>query len=236
MRLLYENKLENATLTASAELSAYPIDNVTNRFLEKIYKPGDTSTTVTILFSMDTDISAVAVGFQSASSGTYTLKNSGGTTLLTGSISLTYETDITYFTETTCRSIELAFTGTIDMYIGGISAGVYLDLPGININPRIDYYTRDESVIVRGGQTTGYQTAPLFRYRATLGIITLDQRKGLESMTDTVGNYKPFYGDLYETAHDVARPIYCLCKGNGQFNRDSRANDYSTTIVLEEVR
>jgi hypothetical protein len=236
MKILYKNELENASLSATNENTSYPVANLTDRFLEKIFKSSSTSSVVTITFPVNTNISAIALGLIGATNGTYTLKNSAGTSVLNGSLSMAYTTDITYFTETACRSIELTFNGASEFSMGGVSAGVPINISYWNINPRFDYYTRDEINIVTRGQSLGYQSAPLLRYRTTVAEISTALRTQLWAMTDYVGNFKPFYVDIYEDAHDEIRPIYCLFNGDGQYVRDSFAKDYSTSLIFEEVK
>lgn len=234
MRILYNNELENATISATNEDSSYPVENITHRFLEKIFKPTGPSV-VTIEFNMDTALSCIAVGFQNAATGTYTLKDSVGSTVLTGSLALTYETDMTYFTETTCRSLELSFTGT-DYYIGGVSAGVPIEIDYWNVNPRQDKPNLDSITRLRGGQTTGYRSASYLRYRATVGDLPEATKREMFDMIDVVGNWKPHYFDMYEDAHEYGRPIHCIFLGDNQYVRDSLAMDWSTTLVYEETR
>jgi len=236
MKILYKNELENASLAVTNEDTAYPIENVIDRSLEKIFKTDFTSCLVTITFPVDTAISSIAVGYQTATSGGYDLLDDIGASVLSGSLSLSESTDMTHITETSCRTLELTFTGPEGFYIGGISAGVPIDIEYWNVNPRFDYYTRDETNIVRRGQSLGFQTAPLLRYRATVADINKTLKNQLWAMTDYVGTWKPFYVDIYKDAHDDIRPIYCLFKGDGQFVRDSFAKDYSTTLVFEEVK
>ena len=233
MRILYKNELFNATLTATSENTAYPVENVIDPFLEKVFRPAS-ATAVTILFPKDTLVSCIAVGLQTVDFGAYLLKDSGGSSLLSGALALNESTDMTYFAETSCRSIHLSFAGA-GIQIGGISAGVPIEVEHWNVNPRFDYYTRDKNTITRGGQSIGYKTAPLLRYRATLGAASLSLRNELWAMTTEVGSSTPIYFDLYELDHTVTRPIYCIFKGDGKYVRDSRSQDFSTTLVFEEV-
>lgn len=236
MKLLYDNKLKSATITATNQNDSFPVSNVTHQFLEKRFQSTTTSTVITILFASDQTISAIALGFHNLSSGSYVLKNSGGSTLLSGSLSVTYETDITYFTATACRSIELTLASSTTLYVGGISADNPLYFEYHNIDPRFDYLGQDISEQTRRGQVLGMKTRRLHKYRAVLGSVTLAQKTALYDMLDTVGNALTFFADLYDEAHTEARPLFCKLEGDGVFRRQSLSNDYVYTVVLQEAR
>lgn len=236
MKLLYDNKLKAATITATNQNDSFPVSNVTHQFLEKRFQSTTTSSVITILFTADQTISAIGLGFHNLSSGSYVLKNSGGSTLLSGSLAVAYETDITYFTATACRSIELTLTSSSVMYVGGIIADNPIYFEYHNIDPRFDYLGQDSSSLTRSGQALGYKTKRLNKYRAVLGHLTLAQKQSLYDMLDTVGNSDTFFADLYDEAHTEARPLFCKLEGDGVFRRQSSSNDYVYTVVLQEAR
>jgi hypothetical protein len=236
MKILYDNKAINASLSATNPDDSFPIQNIVDRFLEKRFQSITTSTVITILFSMDTDISCISLGYHNLSAATYELKNSAGASLLTGSLVIAYDTDMTYFTETTCRSVELTLTSLTTLYIGGVGVGTTLDIDYINTNPRIDYSPRDTKTIYRGGQATTIRTKPIFNYRVTVGDISRSLLGKIYDMIDTVGQWQPVYFDIYELNHAEQRPIYGLLGGDNQFVRDSYSQDYSGTITCEETR
>ncbi len=65
MKILYDNYLDDATITTDSEESLYPVSNVTHRFLEKVYKPATRSATVTIDLGSYKTVSCIAIGYTS---------------------------------------------------------------------------------------------------------------------------------------------------------------------------
>lgn len=236
MKLMYNNRLKTATITATNENDRFPVTNLTHQFLEKRFQSTTTSSIVTMELTEDTTISAIALGFHNIDSGTYTLKDSGGSTVLTGSLDVTYETDITYFGSTECRTIELDLTSLSTLYIGGSSVDDPLYFEYHNIDPRFDYVSSDSSTQTLGGQALGSKTKRLNRYRAVLGHLNLNEKKSLYDLLDTVGNVKTFFADLYDESHVTARPLFCKLEGDGVYRRQSSSNDYVYTVVLKECR
>jgi len=237
VKILYDNLLASATLSATNGNESYPIANVIDRFLEKKFQTITTSSVITVTFATDQAVSAIALGFHNLTSASYVLKNSGGSTLISGSLEITYDTNITYFTETACRSIEITIGGTAsELYVGGISAGTPFYVVSHNVNPRFDFLNQDNYSVTRGGQATGRKTTTRKKWRATLSTITTAQINKFETMIETVGGWFPVYADLYEGIHTRFEPIHAILSGNNRFVRDSYNFDYSTTVVCEEVR
>lgn len=236
MNILYDNKAEGASLSATNGNDSFPVADLLDDFLEKKFQAIGTTSLITIGFSVDTDISCVAIGFHNLSAGTWTLKNSVGGTLLSGALAVAEETDMTYFAETSCRSVELDLTSTEILFLGGVSVGAPLFIEFFNANPRLDFFVRDKKTVYRGGQATTVRTRPLIRYRATLGDISSLERKELWAMIEMVGNWSPVYFDLQEDSHDEARPIHGLMNTDNQYPRDTKVLEYSTTLVCEETR
>ena len=236
MKILYNNLLESTTLTATNENGSYPITNTTHKYLEKKFMATTTTSTITLSLAMSADVSAIAIGWHNLSSGTYILKDSGGSTVGSGSLAVAEETDITYFTAITCKTIELSVVSADIVRIGGLGVGNPTHFLYHNTNPIIDYYDNDSSSFTAGGQLNGKKTATLLRYTAVLGKITNAQRKEVMDIIKSRGSIKPVYADLYALKHEEARPIYCRLAGNGAFKRQSDSYDYTYTVVMEEVK
>lgn len=63
MKILWDNYLKDSTITADYEDTQYPLSNLYHKFLEKVYKPGNLSATITIEMPENRTISAIALGF-----------------------------------------------------------------------------------------------------------------------------------------------------------------------------
>lgn len=236
MKILYNNLLESATLSATNGNESYPVANILDGFLELKFQAITNTTLVTASWASDQNISSIGMGYHNAASGSYILKNSSGTSVLSGALEVAYDTNMTYFTETACRSIELTFTTTSSLlYIGGISVGVPFAIDYWNVGPRFDFPNSSSFTALRGGQAIGRPSFIGEKWRATIGEISNTQRAAYKAMIQTA-KWWPCYADLYDTSHSEQRPIYAILEGDDQFTRDSYSHDYSATIVATEVR
>ncbi len=68
MKILWNNYLKDSTITADYEDTQYPLSNLYHKFLEKVYKPGNLSATITIEMPENRIISAIALGFSNLES------------------------------------------------------------------------------------------------------------------------------------------------------------------------
>lgn len=235
MKILYNNLLEQAALSAVNENESYPVSNLIDGFLELRFQGILSTTVITADFTTDQTVSCIALGYHNLSSGSYILKDSGGSTVLSGSLNVAYDTDMTYFTATTCRSIEITLASSTTLYLGGLSVGVPFFIEYWNVNPGFSFPTQSAFTSLRGGQAIGTPAYTSEKWRATLSEITNTQRKEYKEMIKTA-KWWPCYADLYEDAHDEQRPIHAILEGDDQFVRDSFSRDYSATIVATEVR
>ena len=238
MKILLNNLILNASLTATDEDESYPVSRVKDRFLEYRFKSVVTSSTITASWATNQTVSCIAIGYHNATSGTYTLKDSGGSTVGSGSLEVDYDTCMTYFTAvSTVRSIEITLTSTSVLYLGGLGCGDPLEIEYHNVNPRFDYINKDSATFLDGGQALGKLTKNRIVRNVTVGSLTEAQFLSIMDGLDMVGNSFPVYFDLYDTSHSrLKRPIHGILIGDGQFNRDSRSNDYSTRLICSEAR
>lgn len=237
MKILFDNLLRNATISATNEDESYPVSRVTDRYLEYRFKSITMTTVVTASWTTDQTVSCIALGYHNLSSGTYVLKNSGGTSVGSGSLEVDYDTDMTYFTAvSTVRSIELTLTSASVLYVGGLGCGVPFSQDFHNQNPRIDFVNNDNLTFLNGGQSLGTKTKNRWVYNATLNDLT---QSDLETFTNglvLVGKNFPVYFDLFNGDHTLGRPIHGVLRIRGRFNRDTTSGRYSIRVVCEESR
>jgi hypothetical protein len=73
LKVLYDNYLKGATITAGSEDPAYPVTNITHQFLEKKYQAidGDSSSIITIDLGSLKTISLIAYGYNNTDGNLY---------------------------------------------------------------------------------------------------------------------------------------------------------------------
>ena len=236
MKLLYDNLIQTATLSSDNATSTTNVNNLKDRILKLKYDATGSTDTVYAEWTSDQTISCIALGYHNLSGASYVLKNSGGSTIGSGTLEYSYDTNMTYFAAVSgVRTLEVSLTSSDNIYLGGLGCGTTFDVDGHNVNPRFDFQNQGSATWLTGGQTYGAQSAVLEYWRATIEVENSD-RLLFKSALNKVGNWFPIYADLYEENHAEQRPIYGILQGDGQFSRDSYNKLYGTTIVVKEAR
>jgi hypothetical protein len=166
----------------------------------------------------------------------YVLKNSLGSQVASGSLNTGGDININYVTPVTCRSVELSFASDTLVYIGGVAIGDPLIFEGIGHTPRLIQEIRSAYRKTVGGQVIGRQVRSLKTWNITLPIITNSKRQEIETMIQSVGNYRTFFADLYEDNHGLELPIFCHMTNGGTFPRITHNNEYSSSMTISEAR
>ena len=169
MKLLWNNYLDDSTVTATNENTNYPASNLNHRFLEKKFQAIGDSSTVTILMPETRTVSMIAYGFNNIESSQntivitkdapdtivvtkdaediivisieafYTLKNASGSIVGSGTINVNGDVNITYFSPVECKTIEIKFAS---------STGSNLYIGGLSVGDplEIEYILNDPTL------------------------------------------------------------------------------------------
>lgn len=265
MKILWNNYLEDSTVTASDNDSLYPVSNLTDTFLLRKFQPGTSSTTVTVLFPEDRTVSMIAYGYNNVESATeeliitkgaleeliitkgateeyiitleaqYRLKDSGGSTLYTGVLDVGSDTNVSYPTSTVCRSVEIDFAAGTTLYVGGLSIGDPFAYEGIQISPNINLIPRVRREVTEGGQLVAQKNKALKTWRVTLPTFNNAKRLEISTMIESVGYDKCFYVDLLEDSDNID-PMYCSFTDIGRIRAGQDMDEYTMGITFEEKR
>ena len=112
MKILYDNYIESATLSATNEDGAYPVENLFDEYLIAPFKSISGASVVTLEFAINKTVSSIALGYHNLTSASYVLQDSGGNPILSGSLETSYDTNMTYFTSTSCRKVEITLASS----------------------------------------------------------------------------------------------------------------------------
>lgn len=210
MRVLYDNLIEDySSLTATNENASYPVGNVVNKSLHKKFQATTTTSTVTVEWAADQTVDCLAFAYHNITELTYTVKNSGGGTLetdtLTGGSDI-FDGDIIYLTSSysTVRSIEFAFTGSDPFYIGYIGAGIYLQMPGFSASVRHSRSQIDQRFKSFSGRLFGDNIGRLKGFSVTFASSNQSELDNVLTFYDAVSTVDPFIMDLYEATRNTS--------------------------------
>lgn len=248
MRFCYENAFTDSILTVTNEDSNYPIENIYDTRLSKIYR--SLTTEIRILFDAGLGYTltpdSVTINAHNISD-TATIRIEGNDSDSWGSPSFSQE--ITYnelcmlefFTASAYRywSIYIDDPTNADGYIqiGHSFLGNYLsiDMP---IGNDFSFFIRENSKKSTSptGQVYGHNSGVWLKgYNLKLDWITNAEKDSLLAMYDYIRNFKPFYFIIDENYTDDMPVLYCTIDNELEFTHIAGFN-WSVEFSLLEAR
>lgn len=232
MIILYDNKITDATITASSENPLYPFDDAFAD--DRLSRVGRTvsATSQTLVFdfaSGNPEVDAVAIlGHNISASGSITVEantsNSWGSPAFTDTLDL-YDEWIALFANTQeYRYWRLSITdpGSTDGYIeiGQIYIGSQLDMPPMIRNQKLPKLTSSTSQKSVNGQLYGdrrlmYRTGSIQFAQA----IPHTYKTNIDTFFSTVETIKPFILIVWEESMDKESPMYCCLTKQLEWSR-----------------
>jgi len=206
MRILFDNLIFNATLSADTVDANYPITNLQNDSLKKIYKATQASAVITATLSEDSSINSVYIGYTNAAGAVLAMYNSSGTLLGTktitvtrGGLSFTSVSDVSYVT--------LTLSGSDIIYLGGFGLGYNFTMP----NPVNDLILKpiDNSVVNYSldGQLYQNKVDLLFYIEPTYSFESVDTYN--EILLKFSDLEHPAWVEPYEENTGIINPMWC---------------------------
>jgi hypothetical protein len=230
MKILFNNEVLSATITAANADTSYPVVNLNDVFLKKIFKSTATSETITITFSADKVIDSIYIGFTNGSSISAGLYNSSNSLISTQAIDGTTKC-ATFTAVTGVRKIVITMSGGADkVYIGTICAGSAYSMPPFlpTIREPID---RSKEVWSDDGQLlkNKREWRKMLKTSHEVNRATYLEIYGLLSL-----NSRPVFIDVYENTKTGEYPFYGDVSISGT---PTRSGDiYKITLLLTEAR
>jgi hypothetical protein len=236
MKALFDNLVLAATPSMPDASSNYPADNILSAFLKKRAQSTAAADTLTITFGADKSINCVYYGFTNATGIVILLKNSGGGTLKTITITTPEEIGAEHFAVVgSVRTIDVQLTKTgVGVYLGGLGAGLEETLPDPDAG--WDEPMTDNSLVSGSpdGQYSQTYLKPLRKYSWTLPEVTRERVNELVTAYGALGLGKPLWVDPFEDDHDFVAPLYCVLTEPIQPKKNGRM--YSLTLSIAEAR
>lgn len=214
MQVLQQNELKNySTITSTNADPTTIIYNLLDDFLMKKYISSSTTDTLTFTLNDGYDIDCVAFGYHNLTSIVFKFYDFADTLLYTETISSPRETEMKYFTEVTAKKVVIDLVASSSIYLGGVSAGVNLQLPHFDIVPKFGLNIRSFTNQTVGGQSIGQKRTILRSIGVSFIDITQAQFDEIETLLKAVQNVDPIFLDIY-SGSTVINPMYCKISGD----------------------
>lgn len=232
MKILFDNKVLSATITALGENANFPALNMKSQFLRLKYKGVGYSDTITVMFPRNISANCFFAGYTNAESMTVQIYSNTSVLLRTLNVVCGDDTLAEYFPDTDnvrWLVITAASAVTEDLYIGGLGFGMAHScfLPIANFDKAMVSGSAQSSS--SSGQVSTMYVEPRVQYKL-----------------DFAGSYRETYHELYDKFqavdtghiwlditdenHSVYRPIYCTTSALQNPARDHRVS-YSITAT-----
>lgn len=219
MRILYDNKIIDAVLSAINVNPNFPAANIQDTRLAKFFKASIDGTVRIIIDGLITATDIAILG-HNLPEGTITRIEANNTdewSTPAFSQSLTWRSNIIHgnFNSKTYPFwsvfIDDFGSGAEDFAkVGSLFLGTGITLPGMKPNQSIPYATTSRSSIGFSGQAYGDQGYRFREFKVNFNGMTNDQKSAIQTMFDMVENTKPVVLLIWESDLDFEPPMYCI--------------------------
>jgi hypothetical protein len=207
MRLMYDNLLSDATLSASSVNANYPAANLVHIWKKKYFLASAAYTEVTATLAASSTITAICLAYHNLSEAEAELYDDGDVLLDTWTLSVDYDTDVTYGSQEDVKKIIFNLTSADTVRVGQLFAGEYIsaskdatqDIPLMS-NDAISF-----SLDMQPGGRSGSVTRGA---NITIPTLTATERAEMEAAYIDCGLITPFYLDLWNSSHSSFEPLY----------------------------
>lgn len=220
MRIAYDNKLDGATLSTNYPSTNYPLENIVDKRLSRIYQStsgvnlaikaqGAPSIAASCIMIANHDIrSAATIKIQGNATDVWTAPSFERT--------LTHSNGIItdFWTETTYAYWRLLIDDSTnpEIKIGAVFLGNYIVLPNRLIGNRVRDYDTSTYRLSRSNQVYGTQG---HRYRSITAafpgqLVDDTVRDALRVVWANVGSITPFFLTSFSDRPDIEAPMYAI--------------------------
>jgi len=205
MRILADNLLKDATITATNEDANYPVADVHDSSLLTRFQSTASTSVITCTLSEASTVSTFAFGNHNISTLAIKLTDSTLATTTHNYVAadlqfstsitqmITYETAVTDIVE-----IEYTITAISTIYIGGLSAGQYIAPPDFDIGSKIGFISTGSRQKSRGGVSFNVPGVVLETFGCTINAGVIADFNTMNAFYALVQNYQPYYVDRWE--------------------------------------
>ena len=241
MKALYENLLlDAATLIAGSEDFNFPITNILVASSNITFRSVTASTTTTLTFAASVTLNSLGIANHNLGGIKIETFLAAAPDLNTGVISTIYDTDVLYFTETTCDEIIITTYGPVGSYteIGALYMGLALELPDpiAHYNEGLIFTSErlesDWGTVYGSGGVVLKPLDPM-----TFLARTQAMKESIITMLRFIKNYNYLFVDVKDEDLSISTPVYCtLTNGEIGLNRYSLGGfQYNTSLSFKEA-
>jgi len=241
LKALYENLLlDAATLIAGSEDFNFPITNILVASSNITFRSVTASTTTTLTFAASVTLNSLGIANHNLGGIKIETFLAAAPDLNTGVISTIYDTDVLYFTETTCDEIIITTYGPVGSYteIGALYMGLALELPDpiAHYNEGLIFTSErlesDWGTVYGSGGVVLKPLDPM-----TFLARTQAMKESIITMLRFIKNYNYLFVDVKDEDHSISTPVYCtLTNGEIGLNRYSLGGfQYNTSLSFKEA-
>ena len=214
MKIINDNKLHNATYTATNESLNYPVSNLDSQFMAKRFQATEDEAVIEILLTASTidaighgltNITSATIALYTGTTGAYTLQE-------TVTMDLTYDPCLSYTStprDNITRIVITANTTATYLRLGGLSAGSAYDIEYPLSTIERGYQDNSAWNQTTTGQSLSSYQKPLRNIPLTFNAETIEIANELIKLYRDIGVGTPFYTDFFQGYRELMPPLYC---------------------------
>lgn len=235
MRILFDNKIKDATITSLTPNSNYSAPNLKSQFLRLKYKSLGFDDVVTIQFPDNISADSFFYGFSNAKSMTVKLYSNTSALLETLTVDCAHDSGSSFFArhdDVRRVTIEAASEVTEDLFIGGIGVGVSVLMPDPLATLAAKLENLSGSSVSGEGQVANRYIEPLRVYESSFNEVLKDVYYELLELFASIGTGH-LWVDFTERNHSIHKPLYCTSK---MVEGVQKSNTINFSINFTEAR
>lgn len=248
MRVAYKNKIDSLTSTAITALTEnpfFPVENVQDQRLSKVYET-DSATIQSVIFDFGiaTAVSVAAILGHNISSGTSCFIQGNATNVWTSpsvneafTVSASTYSILKFFTGGEYQYWRFLFTTVSSVLdIGRLWLGEYITIdPSSLLDFKVTKKRDDTVVYGKGRQKFATRGTEWRRFDFKFPVSNYAMIKKIEDMYDEVGNHSSFIFCNFDTIrnYQIVEPCYCSIDGDLEFNH-IRNMKFQYSLSFEE--
>ena len=206
MRILFNNLIYSSTLTADTVNANYPLTNLQNDSIKKIYKSTTTGAVITATMSSVGSINCAYMGYTNATAATLAMYSSGNVLLGTVALDVT-KGGKSFTTVSSVSYVKLTLAGSDTVYLGGFGFGLNYKMPNptndLVLKP-IDNSTRNYS---DDGQLYINRVNILHQLDVTYSLESIDTYNAIMAKWEAL--IHPAWVEPYEENTGMINPMFC---------------------------
>jgi hypothetical protein len=240
IRVLYDNLVAVAESIAATNVSTdSDVDNVFHQFLELALYCSEASTVISGSWPTNQVVNCLGIGFHNCDTATLKGFDDAAAELFSETINLEAGEALYYFTGSNeVRSFTLELSGSVDIYVGAVSLGVYVELPDFARGGSFPVSLRSSGGISLGGQAGGIQAQPLRGFEVEFPRLTNAERATVSEYVEMVQTTEGHFVDIFPDDHDVEAPFYGVLTADAAAfgKRGESGFFYETKLSWSEAR